>query len=48
MEPITIITVCYTLTLTTTFISSYYISNYIGEALYNKMVKLRSSVDIFI
>jgi hypothetical protein len=39
MEPITFIVISYSITMTVTIVYSYYISSYIGDAVYNKMVK---------
>ena len=39
MDPLTIVVVSYSITATLTVVSTYYISSYIGDAVYNKMVK---------
>lgn len=48
MEPVTIVIVSYSITLLTTIISSYYVSSYIGDKVYDEIGKLRSVVHIFI
>ena len=39
MDPLTIVVVSYSITATLTVVSAYYISSYMGDAIYNKMVK---------
>jgi hypothetical protein len=39
MDPLTIVVVSYSITATLTIVSGYYISSYMGDAIYNKMVK---------
>ena len=39
MEPITIVVISYSITATLAAVSAYYISSYMGDAIYNKMVK---------
>ena len=39
MDPLTIVVVSYSITMTVTIVYSYYISSYIGDTVYNKMVK---------
>jgi hypothetical protein len=48
MEPVTIVIVSYSITIVTTIISSYYVSSYIGDKVYDEIGKLRSVVHIFI
>ena len=48
MEPVTIVIVSYSITLLTTIISSYYVSSYLGDKVYDELGKLRSVVHIFI
>jgi len=48
MEPVTIVIVSYSITLLTTIVSSYYVSSYLGDKVYNEIGKLRSVVHIFI
>jgi hypothetical protein len=48
MEPVTIVIVSYSITLLTTIISSYYVSSYLGDKVYDEIGKLRSVVHIFI
>ena len=48
MEPVTIVIVSYSITLLTTIISSYYVSSYLGDKVYDEICKLRSVVHIFI
>lgn len=48
MEPITIVIVSYSITIVTTIVSSYYVSSYLGDKVYDEIGKLRSVVHIFI
>ena len=48
MEPVTIVIVSYSITIVTTIISSYYVSSYLGDKVYDEIGKLRSVVHIFI
>ena len=48
MEPVTIVIVSYSITLLTTIISSYYVSSYPGDKVYDEIGKLRSVIHIFI
>ena len=48
MEPITIVIISYSITIATTVVSTYYISSYLGDKVYNEIGKLRSVVHIFI
>ena len=48
MEPVTIVIVSYSITIVTTIVSSYYVSSYLGDKVYNEIGKLRSVVHIFI
>jgi hypothetical protein len=48
MEPVTIVIVSYSITLLSTIISSYYVSSYLGDKVYDEIGKLRSVVHIFI
>jgi hypothetical protein len=48
MEPVTIVIVSYSMTLLSTIISSYYVSSYLGDKVYDEIGKLRSVVHIFI
>jgi len=48
MEPVTIVIVSYSITLLTTIISSYYVSSYLGDKVYDEIGKLRSVIHIFI
>ena len=48
MEPVTIVVVSYSITIVTTIVSSYYVSSYLGDKVYNEIGKLRSVVHIFI
>jgi hypothetical protein len=48
MEPVTIVIVSYSITLLTTIVSSYYVSSYLGDKVYDEIGKLRSVVHIFI
>ena len=47
MEPVTIVIVSYSITIVTTIISSYYVSSYLGDKVYDEIGKLRSVVHIF-
>ena len=48
MEPFTIVIVSYSITIVTTIVSSYYVSSYLGDKVYDEIGKLRSVVHIFI
>jgi|14_taG_2_1085336.scaffolds.fasta_scaffold307723_2 hypothetical protein len=48
MEPVTIVIVSYSITIVTTIVSSYYVSSYLGDKVYDEIGKLRSVVHIFI
>jgi len=48
MEPVTIVIVSYSITIVTTIVSTYYVSSYIGDKVYDEIGKLRSVVHIFI
>ena len=48
MEPVTIVVVSYSITIVTTIVSSYYVSSYLGDKVYDEIGKLRSVVHIFI
>ena len=48
MEPVTIVIVSYSITIVTTIISSYYVSSYLVDKVYDEIGKLRSVVNIFI
>jgi len=48
MEPVTIVIVSYSITLLSTIISSYYVSSYLGDKVYDEIGKLRSVIHIFI
>ena len=48
MEPVTIVIVSYSITIVTTIISSYYVSSYLGDKVYDEIGKLRSVIHIFI
>ena len=42
MEPVTIVIVSYSITIVTTIVSSYYVSSYLGDKVYDEIGKLRS------
>lgn len=48
MDPVTIVIVSYSITIVTTIVSSYYVSSYLGDKVYDEIGKLRSVVHIFI
>lgn len=48
MEPVTIVIISYSITIVTTIVSSYYVSSYLGDKVYDEIGKLRSVVHIFI